>query len=447
MEKYFQIFLILILISIGGILTTSFTTQNSSITQNVTVYSPSKGEIFHPGDQLSLLIGYEPNASATISLLIPSKSSIPEGTLFFNNSGYLSVNLGTFGSGYLSSFGEYIIEIDIDSGKYAITIPVYYQPYLEMISVKVINNYGSPIQNALVSLYNMSGIVPSVITTGYTNVSGYAIFSVNISTATQPIKITATSPGYTVGNDQITIIPKELSNNEINVELTLNPVVLNVFVVGAEQNDLYIDPLNSFGYTTLVANSGENLSIFLKTTLNGIQINNSTVYVQIITPQKIFNETAVPSNNSLYKITFMLPLLNTSYEVNLIITAKYESVNTTLVLPIVAQYNNTEIIQQLQNQIINLDNKVNSLENDTVQLNATLTKLSNETVLLQKSTNQLEKAVDSLNQEIPVINSQISQLDKKLDQITPLIYIALIVGIIGVVLAIMSLISIRRALS
>ena len=427
------IFLFLLIIATAGFITTA--------SPAIQIISPANGQVFHYGQQLILIAKYAPNAVATVYLVIPNGKAIPEGAFEFNSTGYLALNLGTFGSGNLVMPGSYSIEIEV-SGEQAAVVSFIYQPYVGTIVVEVQNSQHLPIPGATVYLYNItSGI--ELVGTEATNDSGIAVFHVVSFNTAQNFKVVASFPGYANSSSTVTIT----QNQTKTVLLTLYPAVLNIYVVDAEQEGLQIDPFNPAGYTSLVAIGGENITVYIETMFANIIVPNATVVAELITPTGKSTSTATPLGNGTYKVSFNLPLLNVPYDALLNITAEYNSMQATATVPISVQFNYTVLQQHLQSQISSLEENITKLENVTTQLNSELTKLENVTTKLEKTVSSLQEVTSLLSSEISNLNTQVSTLNKKLVQLTPFIYGALAAGIIGVILATLALVAIRRALS
>jgi len=417
----------------------------------VQIISPKYNQIYHYGQQLILTAKYQPNATATIYLTMPNGKPVPEGVYIFNSTGYLTINLGTFGSDNLIIPGNYSIEIEIDSGQLGVVIPFIYQPYEATIVTEVQNNQHLPIPGATVYLYNITSGNNKLLQIETTNSSGFTIFHVIAFSFTQSFEVIASFPGY--ANESI--ITTVTQNQTKTVLLTLYPAILNVYVIGAIQNGLQIDPLDPVGYTYLTAIEGENITVYINTMFANTEVSGASINVQLITPKgKNITSSVLQIGNGTYKTSLYLPLLNVPYSALLNITAKYNSLEAIAIIPISVQLNYTTLENHLESQITSLNENISKLnenisklDNVTTQLDLALLKLSNDTTTLGKTDASLQQVTTLLSSELSNLNSEASTLNKKLDQITPLIYIALIVGIIGTVLAVLALISIRRALS
>ena len=408
----------------------------------IQVLQPQPSEVYYTGQHLVLIVKYLPNATATIYLITPNGKYVPEGVFYFNSSGYLKVDFGTFGSGNLAVPGNYILEIEVNSGESAITVPFTYQLLIDTIIVKVQNPQGMPIPDAYVTLYNASTYPPLPLISGQTNGSGIIVFSGPVPDTVQVFEVSASAPGYLNASKTFSLPP----NQTAFITLTLQPEHLNIYVLGAKQNGLYIDPLNPYGYTSLVATEGENITVYMATYLENTQISNATVKVQVVTPINTTNYIATQSNG-VYEVSFNLPILNASYEALLVINAQYGSANGTAVIPVIAQLNYTEFENQIESKIISLSQNVSNLDNEVSKLTTELSSLGNETASLEKTVNTLSKSATILSGEMSLLDSQLTELNHKLNQLTPLVYGALIAAIIGIVFAVISLINIRRALS
>ena len=439
----FAIFLFLL---IGSIIAGTI----SFASMPVQVISPKYNQVYHYGQQLILIAKYQPNTTATIYLTTPNGKPVPQGVYTFNSTGYLTINFGYFGSGNLVMPGNYSLEIEI-SGQSGVVIPFVYQPYEATVVVEVQNNQHLPIPGATVYLYNVTSGNNKLLQIETANSSGFATFHVIAFSFTQSFKVVASFPGY-ANESMITTVTQ---NQTKTVLLTLYPAILNVYVIGAMQNGLQIDPLDPVGYTYLTAIEGENITVYINTMFANTEVSNAIINVQLITPNgKNTTSSVLQIGNGTYKTTLYLPLLNVPYSALLNITAKYNSLEATATIPISVQLNYTTLEDHLESQIASLNENISKLnenitklDNVTIQLDSALLKLSNGTATLEKTDTSLQQVTTLLNGELTNLNGEVNTLNKKLDQITPLIYIALAVGIIGTVLAVLALISIRRALS
>lgn len=421
----------LFLISIAGVLV--------SASVPIEVIAPQVNEVYHTGQNLILLARYVPNTTATIYLITPTGEQIPEGAFMFNSSGYLELNFGTFGSGNLAIPGNYSLEIEVNGGEQGIIVPFIYKQNSATIIVYILNENGLPIKGATVYLYNAT----SLVDTETTNTVGTAIFQIIAPNTAEYFKVVASAPGYLNASKTFSIIGNETKS----IVLTLYPAVLNIYAVEAVQNGITIDPYNPVGYSSLVATEGSTVTVYIKIAIGNMNVSNASVKVLLTTPENKSEYNAISLNNGIYKVSFYLPLFNTSYSVVLNISAKYSKLSGTVIVPIVVQLNYTEIENRLESQIITLEKNVSTLENETAKLTSALTKLENETATLEKTTNSLQKTTLLLDSEISSLNNQLFTLNKKIDQLTPIIYGALIAGVIGVVLAALALNAVRRALS
>jgi len=435
MKKYLPLFFFLIVISTFSIVITA--SSNSLF-----IISPLSGT-YHYGQQLKLIAKYTPNTVVIVSLITPNSNKITIGNYNFNSSGYLTVNIGTFGSGYLVEAGNYLVIVTL-SNDYSYQVPIKYAPFYGILTVKVQNTYDTPLSNANVYLYNISNSSSVPLYNAQTNSTGYAVLNVSFTSNTQSFEVVASYPGYFNSTATVTLS----SNSVTDITLTLNPYNLTTLVVGVQQGNLVIDPINPSGYTSVIATEGENTSVFIETLFNHSQIINAQVSVRVITPVKEITITSAPvNNNGYYVASFQLPLLNISYEAVLQISVTFASIKTVTVVPIVVQINNTELEHQFENQIASMNKNITEMQNEIAELNSALIKLTNQSILMQNSINNLEKIANISNEEIIALNNQVNEQGIKLNQVSTFVYIALIIGVLGLVLAIIDLINIRRALS
>jgi len=436
------------------------------------VISPQNGQTYHYGQQLIVIAKYVPNTVATV-YLVHGTTSIPEGTYTFNSTGYITVNLGTFGSGNLAEPGEYTVDIDVSSPSFAATnVTVYYKPFVATIVAQVQNEQHLPVSGAMVYLYNTTAGVHSLVAMAMTNSTGLAVFQVTAFNFTQNFQVVATEAGYVNASASLSI----LENQTKTVVLTLVPAVLNVYVVGATQNGMVIDPLNPAGYSELVATAGNNITVYFETMFAGMQVANATVNVMVTTPTNTSMYTATPVTSGTYKgyymVSFMLPLMNVSYSAVLNVTATYSSLTSSIYVPIAAQVNyttlinhyvtslNTEVeklnstvyalmseISALNTSITTLKSELSTITSETSSLQSTVSSLNSSISSLSSTVSSLNSEVSSLNSQVSSLNSQVSSLNSKLNGITPLVYGGLIAGIIGLIIAIVAIVLVYRKIS
>jgi len=452
------IILSMMVLSLGfSVFTTAATTLQ--------VVSPQNGQTYYCGQQLIVIAKYVPNTVATV-YLVHGTTSIPEGTYTFNSTGYITVNLGTFGSGNLADPGEYTIDIDVSSPSFAAAnVTVYYKPFVATIVAQVQNEQHLPVSGAMVYLYNTTAGVHNLVAMMMTNSTGLAVFHITAFNFTQDFQVVAAEAGYVNASASVSI----LENQTRTVTLTLYPAVLNVYVVGATQNGMAIDPLNPAGYSELVATAGNNITVYFETMFAGMQVTNATVNVMVTTPTGTSMYTATPVTSGTYKgyymVSFMLPLANVSYSAVLNVTATYSSLTSSIYVPIAAQVNYTALINHyvtsLNTEIEKLNSTVYALMNEISALNTSITTLKSElstitsvtsglqsTVSsLNSSISSLSSTVSSLNSEVSSLNSQVSSLNSKLNGVTPLVYGGLIAGIIGLIIAIVAIVLVYRKIS
>ena len=468
------------------VLSLAFSTIPTTAATSLQIISPKNGQTFYYGQQLVLVAEYVPGAVATI-YLVHGTTAIPEGTFEFNSSGYLTVDLGTFGSGNLAQYGTYVIEVEVSSPQFAAAaVTVYYVPFIGTIIAQVQNPQQVPIAGATVYLYNTTAGVHTLVATATTNSSGIAVFHVTSYNFTQTFEVVASMPGYLNASSTVSIY----ENQTATVTLTLYPAVLNVYVVAAMQNGVLTAPVNPSGYTYLVATQGANVTVFIETLFAGMQITNATVYVTLLTPTAPTPYLAIPITSGpfagYYAVSFKLPPSNVPYDAVLNITATYQSLTSTIYVTIEAQVNYTALaehyISELNAEIESVNNTVHVLMAEISALNASLSSLKSELSTatseissLQSSISSLQSTVNSLQSSISSLNStvsslsgtvsslsnklsslnatvsslsnQVSSLNSKLNSITPLVYGGLIAGIIGLIIAIVAIVLVYRKIS
>ena len=439
----------------------------------IQVISPQNGQTFYYGQQLIIVAKYIPNTVATV-YLVHGTTSIAEGTYTFNSTGYITVDLGKFGSGNLAQPGEYVIDIDVSSPSFTATnVTVYYKPFEGTIIAQVQNEQHLPLSGAMVYLYNTTAGIHSLIATAITNSTGLAVFHVTAFNFTQDFQVVATEAGYVNASASVSI----LENQTKTVTLTLYPAILDVYVVAATQNGMAIDPLNPAGYTSLVATEGENVTVYIETLFAGMKITNATVEVMVTTPEghpKVYTATPVTSGayEGYYMVSFMLPPTNVSYDALMNITATYSSLTTAIYVPIAAQVNYTALINSyvntlkaeiealnstvstLKSEISSLNSSISSLESELSSISSEASSLESTVKSLQSSISSLNSTVSSLHSEVSSLSSQVSSfssqlnsLNSKLSGITPLVYGGLIAGIIGLIIAIVAIVLVYRKIS
>ena len=467
------IILSIMVLSLGlGVIPTSAATT-------LQIISPTSGQTFYYGQQLVVVAKYVPNAVADI-YLVHGTTSIPEGTYTFNSSGYLTVDLGSFGSGNLVEPGAYTIDIDVSSPQFAAAaVTVYYVPFVGTIIVHVQNEHHLPLSGATVYLYNTTAGLHSLVTTSITNSSGVAVFHVTAFNFTQDFQVVASMTGYVNASATVSIY----ENQTTSVTLTLYPAVLDVYVVAATQNGMTVAPLNPSGYSSLVATEGDNVTVYIETVFAGMEVTNATVNVMVTTPTGTSTYTATPvtsgSYAGYYMVTFMLPASNVSYDALLNITATYSTLTTTIYVPVAAQVNYTALIDHyvtelnseieklnstvyalmaeisalntsistLKSEISTVTSEVSSLQSSVTSLQSSVSSLQSSISSLNSSVSSLSSKISSLNSSVSSLNSEVSSLNSKLNSITPLVYGGLIAGIIGLIVAIVAIILVYRKIS
>ena len=446
------LFILLILsATLGGLMITTASTP-------IQIISPESNQVFHYGQSLIIEAKYFPNKVASIGILNPKGIFTPIGVFQFNSSGYLVIDLGTFGSGNLTIPGNYTLSVEIAGGVAASSVTVNYVPYLATIITEVQNSQHIPLAGATVYVYNVT--TPStnkLLATEYTNDTGMVTIHVIAYSFTQYFKIIVSFPGYVNTSHIISIT----QNQTESVMFTLYPAVLTINVVGANQNGMMIDPMNPEGYTSLTGVEGTSMTVYIDTLFANMETDNATVSISVITPNNVTRYQVKQTTNGYYEATFPLPLLNVSYDALMNITATYGSLSANILIPISAQLNVTEIEQNLIKEITNLNatssklsselknvsSEITNISSYTQSLSQKLVQITNETSQLSTNIQRLETTTDQLSQDITIFDQQLTTLNHKLNSLTPLIYGALVVAIIGVILAILSLISIRRLIS
>ncbi|BAB67303.1 carboxypeptidase-like regulatory domain-containing protein [Sulfurisphaera tokodaii] len=467
MNMRFVIGLVLSIIVLG------FSVPLATASTSLVVISPTQGEVFHYGQPLVVTFKYAPGATVAIYVLTPSGANIPVTSGATNSSGYFSQEIWVWGSSSENSqVGAYTIEIEVNGGQAATSVTVYYKPYTATLNVLVENEQGIPIQGATVSVYNVTSGLHELIATATTNPSGIATIQVLAFNFTENLEVVASMPGYVNASQTVSV----KGNQTISLTLKLYPAVVTVLAVAEMQNGKIIAPLNSIGYTSLTGTEGDEITVLLEVQFGGMMVTNATVTATVSTPSGVTTMTATPITSGpyagYYNVTFMLPVLNTTYEALVTANATYSGITGTISVPIQVQVNYTSVIStyvtQLTREIETVNQTVYTLMNEIKSLNASISQLSttlssttteittleNDIKTLESSlssvnstVSSLSSTVSSLSSEVSSLNTQVSNLNSKLNGITPLVYGGLIAGIIGLIVAIIAIVLVYRKIS
>ncbi|BCU69312.1 carboxypeptidase-like regulatory domain-containing protein [Stygiolobus caldivivus] len=445
----------------------------------ITFYSPvANNEVYHSGQQLILNASTgEPNVPVTIYVEYNGKYVYVNPAAHTNAQGYIYADLGTFGTGSLTSPGTYTIIVSTsgtppETG----TINVVYIPAEATINVEVLNNQNLPVSGATVYLYNVTNGVHTLISQNTTNPSGVATFHVISYNFTQTFEVEASASGYVSSSANVSVI----GNQTVNVVIHLYPAILTIVPLYVIQNNSIVDagtmqsPLQS-----VVVTQGLPASMIVAVMFAGKPVTNATLSVSSALPSqiKIVSYSPITSGKYAgdYNITFVAAVENYTsvpYEVDLDINATYITYTQSSYVEVQAYYNALTYIHttltQLQNEINIVSQDVAALNKSITSLNTTLTSLSQSITTINndintlntelKSVNQtatglsgtvtkLQSEINSLNGTVGSLSSQVSSLNSKVDGILPLVYGGIIAGIIGLIVAIIAIILVYRKIS
>ena len=222
----------------------------------------------------------------------------------------------------LPQFSTVTITIKSPSGTTTVTIPP--KITIGKLNVEVVSTSGLPIQNAKVSIYNVT--THSLITSKITNSSGFISYSLPIGSE---VNITVSALGYFTNSTNVTI------SGITNVKVYLTPIKITITPIEFTENGSSIKPIeiSTQEYNLTNITVGSTVSITFSVSINGQVKPNVTAHLNETSSSE--NEVSVLNlGNGEYEVTLTF---KTPGNYMLITNASYNGVSQSLIVLIHVQ--------------------------------------------------------------------------------------------------------------